>query len=53
MSYKLESQHGILLSFTRYPAIGSLIVAAIMHWYKLDDHKMEQMRIALKNQAKE
>ncbi|MGB0495982.1 MAG: glycoside-pentoside-hexuronide (GPH):cation symporter [Kangiellaceae bacterium] len=35
--------HGILLSFTLYPAIGSLLVAFIMRWYKLDNQKVSQI----------
>ncbi|WP_076411109.1 glycoside-pentoside-hexuronide (GPH):cation symporter [Shewanella sp. UCD-KL12] len=41
------TQTGILLSFTLYPALGSLVVAAIMFSYKLDDNKVEQIRRAL------
>lgn len=38
-----EALNGILTSFTLYPAVGSLIVAVVMCWYKLDARKVEQM----------
>ncbi|MBY5993978.1 glycoside-pentoside-hexuronide (GPH):cation symporter [Ferrimonas balearica] len=38
-----EATAGILISFTLYPAIGSLVVAVVMRWYKLDAHKVEKM----------
>ncbi|QXP44869.1 hypothetical protein FM038_25850 [Shewanella eurypsychrophilus] len=47
------TQYGILLSFTLYPAIGSLIVAAIMHWYQLDDRTVEKIRRQLNVQQHE
>jgi GPH family glycoside/pentoside/hexuronide:cation symporter len=34
------TRQGILLSFTVYPAVGSLIVAWIMRWYTLDNKKV-------------
>ena len=39
-----ETLHGLSLSFTVFPAIGSLIVAFIMRWYTLDDAKLEQIQ---------
>lgn len=47
-----SAKGGILLSFTLYPAIGSLIVAAIMARYNLDDQKIEKIRIALNTLSK-
>ncbi len=38
------TKEGILLSFTLYPAIGSLIVAGIMRWYILDDNRVAQIQ---------
>lgn len=37
------TKDGILLSFTLYPAIGSLLVAWVMRWYILDNKKVEQI----------
>ncbi|MEW6998495.1 glycoside-pentoside-hexuronide (GPH):cation symporter [Colwelliaceae bacterium BS250] len=37
------TKHGILLSFTLFPAIGSLLVAFIMRWYILDDKKVAEI----------
>ena len=37
------TQQGILLSFTVYPAIGSILVAFVMHWYVLDNKRVEQI----------
>ena len=34
------AQHGILLSFSIYPAFGSLIVAIVMRWYILTNEKI-------------
>jgi len=39
-----ETLKGLLLSFTIFPAIGSLIVAFIMRWYTLDNAKIEQIQ---------
>ena len=39
-----ETLNGLLLSFTIYPAIGSLIVAFIMRWYTLDNEKVEHIQ---------
>jgi len=39
-----ETLDGLLLSFTIYPAIGSLIVAFVMRWYTLDNEKIEQIQ---------
>lgn len=41
------TKSGILLSFTLYPAIGSLLVAVVMKWYILDDKKVEQIQSEL------
>jgi GPH family glycoside/pentoside/hexuronide:cation symporter len=37
------TQQGILLSFTLYPAIGSILVALVMRWYVLDNKRVEQI----------
>lgn len=44
----VETQHGILLSFTIYPALGSIFVAWIMRWYTLNNQKVEQINVELK-----
>ncbi|MGS0827424.1 glycoside-pentoside-hexuronide (GPH):cation symporter [Shewanella sp. 0m-8] len=41
------TKSGILLSFTLYPAIGSLLVAVVMKWYILDDKKVEKIQSEL------
>ncbi len=46
------TKQGILISFTLYPAIGSLLVAFIMRWYILDDKKVEQIHHELNDLAK-
>ncbi|MCW8877030.1 MAG: glycoside-pentoside-hexuronide (GPH):cation symporter [Kangiellaceae bacterium] len=43
-----QTKQGILLSFSLFPAIGSLIVAGIMRWYRLDSQKVEQINLELK-----
>lgn len=40
----VTTQQGILLSFTVLPAIGSIVVAFIMRFYRLNDAKMEQIQ---------
>ena len=42
---------GILLSFTLFPAVGSLIVAWIMRWYVLDSEKVADINLELKATA--
>jgi GPH family glycoside/pentoside/hexuronide:cation symporter len=37
------TKQGILLSFTLFPAIGSLLVAWVMRWYILDNAKVAQI----------
>ncbi len=39
-----ETLNGLLLSFSIFPAIGSLIVAFVMRWYTLDNEKVEQIQ---------
>ncbi len=39
-----ETLNGLLLSFSIFPAIGSLIVAFVMRWYTLDNAKIEQIQ---------
>ncbi|WP_206485098.1 glycoside-pentoside-hexuronide (GPH):cation symporter [Thalassotalea sp. G2M2-11] len=46
------TQHGILLSFTLYPAIGSLLVALTMRWYKLDNALINRIHTELNQPAK-
>ncbi len=42
------TKEGILMSFTLYPAIGSLLVAWIMRWYTLNNQKVTQIHQELK-----
>lgn len=44
------TKQGILLSFTVYPALGSLLVAWVMRWYVLDKKKVESIHTELKGQ---
>ena len=37
------TQQGILLSFTVFPALGSILVAFVMRWYILDKKMVEQI----------
>lgn len=39
-----ETRQGILLSFTLYPAFGSLMVAWVMRWYILDNKTVEKIQ---------
>lgn len=39
-----SAQQGILMSFTVFPAIGSVLVALVMRWYTLDNDKVEQIQ---------
>jgi GPH family glycoside/pentoside/hexuronide:cation symporter len=48
----VEAQQGILLSFTLYPAIGSLVVAFVMRWYSLDNQKVDHIHLELNREAK-
>ena len=41
------AKQGILISFTIYPAIGSIIVAIVMKWYKLDNSQVEKVHAAI------
>lgn len=43
-----ESLEGIRLSFTLYPAIGSIAVAFVMRWYILDSQKVDEINQAIK-----
>ncbi|MBR9726837.1 glycoside-pentoside-hexuronide (GPH):cation symporter [Shewanella intestini] len=42
---------GILISFTIYPAIGSLLVAFVMRWYVLDNQKVDEIHGQLNRAA--
>jgi GPH family glycoside/pentoside/hexuronide:cation symporter len=44
-----ETKAGLLLAFSLYPAIGSLIVAVVMSAYKLNTEKVEEITRDLKN----
>ncbi|BFM12294.1 MFS transporter [Simiduia litorea] len=46
-----ETQEGIRLSFTLWPALGSLVVAWIMRSYKLDQVTVDKLQEDLKLQA--
>ena len=39
-----EALNGIVMSFTIYSAIGSVLVAFVMRWYTLDNNKLEQIQ---------
>lgn len=41
------TKQGILISFTIFPAIGSVIVAWIMRWYILDNAKVKKISLEL------
>lgn len=45
----ITAQNGILISFTIYPAIGSILVAWVMRWYILDNKKVQAIHQALKS----
>ena len=45
------ARQGILLSFSIYPALGSLLVAIVMRWYILTDKKIAQISIDLHRAA--
>ncbi|MDP5146785.1 glycoside-pentoside-hexuronide (GPH):cation symporter [Shewanella sp. ULN5] len=45
-----EALNGILLSFTLYPALGSILVAIVMRWYVLDSNKVDEIHLALNKQ---
>lgn len=42
------TKHGILVSFTVFPALGSVVVAWIMRWYILDNARVKQIDLELK-----
>ena len=46
-----ETQEGIRLSFTLWPALGSLAVAWIMRWYRLDQDAVDKLQQELKPQS--
>jgi GPH family glycoside/pentoside/hexuronide:cation symporter len=39
---------GLLLAFSLYPAIGSVLVAVVMRWYVLTNEKIDQISLELK-----
>lgn len=43
-----EALNGIVMSFTIYSAIGSVLVAIVMRWYTLDNDKLEQIQQQIK-----
>jgi GPH family glycoside/pentoside/hexuronide:cation symporter len=45
------AKHGILLSFTVYPALGSILVAIVMRGYTLNKDKVEQIHAELNTKA--
>ncbi|GLX77830.1 MFS transporter [Thalassotalea insulae] len=47
MEQTANTQHGILLSFTLLPAIGSFLVAFTMRWYKLDNQLIDKIHLEL------
>jgi GPH family glycoside/pentoside/hexuronide:cation symporter len=46
-----ETKAGLLLAFSLYPAIGSLIVAFVMSAYKLNTQKVDEITLELKKAA--
>jgi GPH family glycoside/pentoside/hexuronide:cation symporter len=46
-----ETKAGLLLAFSLYPAIGSLIVAVVMSAYKLNTQKVDEITLELKRAA--
>ena len=46
------ARQGILLSFSIYPALGSLLVAIVMRWYILTDKKIAQISMELQRAAR-
>ncbi len=42
-----EAKQGILISFSLYPAIGSIVVAFVMRWYILTNEKIDQISLDL------
>jgi GPH family glycoside/pentoside/hexuronide:cation symporter len=46
-----ETLNGILMSFTLFPAIGSILVAVVMSWYKLDSAKVDEIHLQLNKQT--
>jgi len=42
-----SAKQGILLSFTVFPAVGSILVAWVMRWYTLDNIKVAQIHLEL------
>ncbi|WP_434926445.1 glycoside-pentoside-hexuronide (GPH):cation symporter [Shewanella sp. HL-SH4] len=46
-----ETLEGILMSFTLFPAIGSILVAVVMSWYKLDSAKVDEIHLQLNKQT--
>jgi len=45
------AKHGILISFSLYPAIGSIVVAFVMRWYILTNEKIDQISLDLRRVA--
>ena len=46
-----ETKAGLLLAFSLYPAIGSLVVAVVMGAYKLNTQKVDEITVELKRAA--
>jgi len=44
------TKQGILQAFTLFPAIGSVLVAAVMCWYKIDNRMVEKIHSELAEQ---
>jgi GPH family glycoside/pentoside/hexuronide:cation symporter len=42
------AKQGILISFSLYPAIGSIVVAFVMRWYILTNEKIDQISLDLR-----
>jgi glycoside/pentoside/hexuronide:cation symporter, GPH family len=46
-----DTVQGILLCFTVLPAVGSVLAALVMKWYKLTDSKVEHIHASLQHQT--
>ncbi|MDT0603338.1 MFS transporter [Thalassotalea castellviae] len=47
MEQSETTKHGILISFTLFAALGSVLVAFVMRWYTLDNDKVDKIHHAL------
>jgi GPH family glycoside/pentoside/hexuronide:cation symporter len=45
------AKQGILISFSLYPAVGSIVVAFVMRWYILTNDKIDQISLDLRKES--